>query len=183
MNRFVVILLVIFCFTEIGFTQKYFTRTGQVSFSSDTPLEKIDAHNKSGNCVIDFSTGKIEFAVLNKGFQFQKALMQEHFNENYMESNKYPKSVFKGQLDNYKEVNISKNGKIKSKIIGQLTIHGVTKDIVTEANIEIVSGKISASTSFDVAVADYGISIPSLVRESIAKNVTIKVDATLASLK
>ena len=83
---------------QVSTAQKYFSKTGQIYFVSDTPMEKIEATNKSSNCVLDMASGKLEFGVLIKGFQFEKALMQEHFNENYMESNKFPKSIFKGQV-------------------------------------------------------------------------------------
>ena len=163
--------------------QKYFTKTGSISFFSDTPMEKIEAQTKSASCVLDAASGKIEFAALIKSFQFEKALMQEHFNENYMESSKFPKSTFKGQIDNITDVDFSKNQKYKVKVSGQLTIHGVTKDIKTDATITTNNGKAECNTSFDVAVADYGITIPSVVKDNIAKNVNITVSATLEPLK
>jgi polyisoprenoid-binding protein YceI len=163
--------------------QKYFTKTGHVSFYSDTPLEKIEAQNKSSNCVLDLATGKLEFAVLIKGFQFEKALMQEHFNENYLESNKFPKATFKGQIDNYNKIDVTKNGKSTVKVSGDLTLHGVTKKLNTDAVVEVKSGKIDADATFNILVADYNISIPSLVKDQIAKSVKVKVDATLDVFK
>jgi polyisoprenoid-binding protein YceI len=163
--------------------QKYFTKTGHVSFYSDTPLEKIEAQNKSSNCVLDLATGKLEFAVLIKGFQFEKALMQEHFNENYLESNKFPKATFKGQIDNYNKIDVTKNGKSTVKVSGDLTLHGVTKKLTTEALVEVKGGKIDADATFNIIVADYNIAIPSLVKDQISKSVKVKVDATLEVLK
>ena len=163
--------------------QKYFTKTGHVSFYSDTPLEKIEAQNKSSNCVLDLATGKLEFAVLIKGFQFEKALMQEHFNENYLESNKFPKATFKGQIDNYTKIDVTKNGKSTVKVSGDLTLHGVTKKLTTEALVEVKGGKIDADATFNIIVADYNIAIPSLVKDQISKSVKVKVDATLEVLK
>ncbi len=163
--------------------QKYFTKTGHVSFYSDTPLEKIEAQNKSSNCVLDLATGKLEFAVLIKGFQFEKALMQEHFNENYLESNKFPKATFKGQIDNYTKIDVTKNGKSTVKVSGDLTLHGVTKKLTTEAMVEVKGGKIDADATFNIIVADYNIAIPSLVKDQISKSVKVKVDATLEVLK
>lgn len=163
--------------------QKYFTKTGHISFVSDTPLEKIEGHNKSSNCVLDVATGKLEFATLIKGFQFEKALLQEHFNENYMESNKFPKATFKGQISNYTKLDLSKNSKVPVKVSGDLTIHGVTKKITTDAILMISNGKIDADATFNVLVADYGIQIPALVKDQIAKSVKVKVDATLEALK
>jgi hypothetical protein len=162
--------------------QKYFTKAGVVSFYSETPVENIEAHNKSSNCVFDLETGAVAFAVLIKGFHFKKALMQEHFNENYMESNKYPNATFKGQIENYKKIDPTKNGKATVKIKGDLTIHGVTKPIVTDAEINVVNGKIDADAQFNIAVADYNISVPALVKNQIAKSILVKVDSTLEPL-
>ena len=92
------ILLVALVSFQSGIAQKYFTRNGNISFHSDTPMEKIEGHNKNSTAVIDAESGKLEFAVLIKAFHFEKALMEEHFNENYMESNKFPKASFKGQI-------------------------------------------------------------------------------------
>jgi hypothetical protein len=163
--------------------QKYFTKTGYISFYSDTPIEKIEGHNKSSSCVLDLATGKMEFGALVKGFQFEKALMQEHFNENYLESNKFPKATFKGQIDNYKDIVPTKNGKVNVKVSGKLTIHGVTKDVITDGVVTVNNGKIDADAQFNVLVADYGITVPSLVKDQIAKSVKVKVDVTLEALK
>ncbi|HKK88821.1 MAG TPA: hypothetical protein VJ917_08220 [Saprospiraceae bacterium] len=90
--------------------QKYFTRSGDISFFSQTPMENIEAHNYKATCVIDTETSRIQWAVLIKAFQFEKALMQEHFNENYMESSKYPKSTFEGALPGLSDLDLSKDG-------------------------------------------------------------------------
>ena len=163
--------------------QKYFTKTAIVTFESNTPMEKINATNKSGTCVADFDSGNVEFAILVKGFQFEKALMQEHFNENYMESSKYPKAVYKGKMEGVDKIDLSKNGKHKVKTSGQLTLHGVTKPFSNDVQLEVKDGKISTSTNFTIAVADYGIVVPALVRDNIAKNVAVKVQANLEPLK
>lgn len=156
--------------------QKYFTREGKISFSSEAPLERIEANNHKATSVLDMETGKLEFAVLIKAFQFEKALMQEHFNENYMESSKFPKSIFKGEIVNLSDVNLSKDGTYKVNVKGQLTIHGVTNEVEAPGTITVSNGEISATSNFDVAVADYEIEIPSVVREKIAKTVQISVD-------
>ena len=99
-------LLVIVATTlsSVAFGQeRFFTKTGSISFFSKTPLEDIEAHNRSVTCVLDSKTGNVQFAVLMKGFEFKKALMQEHFNEDYIESDKYPKAEFKGQIVNNSE--------------------------------------------------------------------------------
>lgn len=170
-------------FINFASGQKMFTKTGLISFFSDTPMEKIEAHNKSSSCVLDLSNGKLEFATLIKGFQFEKALMQEHFNENYMESNKFPKATFKGQIDNYVTIDLSKDKEYTVKVSGDLTIHGVTKPVATSAKLKVKGGKISSEAKFEVKVEDYDIKIPSLVKDKIAKVVNVVVSANLESLK
>ncbi|RYD80885.1 MAG: YceI family protein [Sphingobacteriales bacterium] len=163
----------------VGFTnasaQKYFTKDGDVSFFSATPMENIEAHNKKATSVLDAATGNVEFAVLIKAFEFEKSLMQEHFNENYMESSKFPKAVFKGQIVNNADVNYKKDGVYKIKTKGQLTMHGVTKDIETNGTMEVKGGKITGISTFMVSPQDYNIEIPKLVREKIAKEIKVEV--------
>ena len=163
--------------------QKYFTKTGEVSFFSHAPMEDIKAVSNTGSSVLDASNGKLQWAVLIKSFAFTKALMQEHFNENYLESNKFPKATFKGQIDNYNKIDVTKNGKSTVKVSGDLTLHGVTKKLTTEALVEVKGGKIDADATFNIIVADYNIAIPSLVKDQISKSVKVKVDATLEVLK
>ena len=140
-------------------------------------MEKIEAHNTTASTVLDASTGNIEWAVLIQGFKFEKALMQEHFNENYMESTTYPKAKFKGKIDNISSVNFKKDGDYNVTVSGQMEIHGVTKPVTATGVISVKGGAISAKSKFSVAVADYGIVIPKLVADNIAKNVDINVQA------
>ena len=181
--KFLILMGLYAIMLQSAVAQKYFTKTGHISFYSDAKLEKIEGHNKSSNCVLDLSTGKLELATLVKGFQFEKALMQEHFNENYMESNKFPKATFKGQIEKYSVLDVSKNGKFPVKVSGDLTMHGVTKKITTEAIIQVVNGKLDADATFNVLLADYNIEIPALVKDQVAKSVKVKVDVTLEPLK
>lgn len=165
------LILIIAVFTSSFLTanaqDKIFTKTGKVSFYSDSPLEKIEAHNSRATSVIEISTGAIEFSVLIKGFEFEKALMQEHFNENYMESDEYPKATFKGKITNIALIDFKKNGEYNATIEGELTMHGVTQKIITIAKINVKEGKISASGNFQVALKDYKISRPKAVAEVI----------------
>lgn len=162
---------------------RYFTRGAQISFTSNSPLEKIEASTNSGNCVLDLGTGKLEAAVLINSFNFKKALMQEHFNENYMESAKFPKAVFKGILSSPRELNLGKEGTYKTMLKGEMTIHGVSRALETEVVFRVGDGKIFAETEFDVTVADYNISIPALMRDNIAKVVRLKVRSELQEMK
>ncbi len=163
--------------------EKYFTKSGKINFTSKASLENIEALNKSVTAVLDTKSGNLQFAVLMKGFEFEKALMQEHFNENYLESHKYPKAEFKGAVVNNGEINYAKDGTYKANVKGQLTIHGQTKPVETEGKIQVKNGKILADAVFGIALADYNVEIPKLVKDNIAKIVNIEVDCTLDPLK
>ena len=171
----------------LGFTavnaQKIFTKEGNISFYSDAPMEKIEASNTGATSVVDLESGRMEFAVLIKGFQFEKALMQEHFNENYMESSKFPKSTFKGEITNLAAINFNEDGTYAANIKGDLTIHGVTKTVETTGQFVVKGGQISGNSTFTVLVADYGIEIPAVVKDNIAKEVKIMVDCAYQELK
>lgn len=163
--------------------QKHMTRTGHIWFYSHTPVEDIEAHNNQVNSVIDAESGEMVFAVLMKGFQFEKALMQEHFNEKYVESSKFPKASFKGKITNLDEIDFSQDGTYKAKVTGQLTIHGVTNDIETEGEIKVEGGKVSATALFQTAVKDYDIKIPKVVEDNIAKIIDIHVEMAYEPLE
>jgi polyisoprenoid-binding protein YceI len=156
--------------------QKYMTRTGHVWFYSETPMETIEAHNNQVTSMLDTETGDMVFAVLMKSFQFEKALMQEHFNEKYVESDKYPKSSFKGSISNLDGINFTKDGTYSTTVQGNLSIHGVTQSVTTEGSLKVAGGKIEASALFQVMPEDYKIVIPKMVRDNIAKIMDIHVE-------
>jgi polyisoprenoid-binding protein YceI len=162
---------------------KYFTKTARIFFDASSSLEKIDAINDKGTSVIDFSTGQIEVGVLMKAFLFERALMQEHFNENYVESDKFPKAVFKGTIADPSSIDKSKDGTYPVKATGKLTLHGVTKDVSTTVMFTVKNGAISAATDFKIETADYDIEIPGVVKDKIAKTVNINVQANYEPLK
>lgn len=163
--------------------QKYFTKAGEITFYSEAPMEKIEATNSSATSVMDLESGRMEFAVLIKAFQFEKALMQEHFNENYMESSTFPKATFKGQITNLGSIDFSKDGTYEANIKGDMTIHGVTQAIETTGQFVVNGEQLSGTSNFVVLVADYGIEIPAVVKENIAKEVEIKVNCNYQELK
>lgn len=163
--------------------QKYFTKTANVSFNASSSVEAIEGTTRSASSVIDATTGNMEFAVLVKSFIFAQALMQEHFNENYMESSKFPKATFKGKIDNIKEINFAKDGTYKAKISGNLEMHGVSKPITTIADIKVSGGKIKAGATFTITVADYNIAIPAAVKDKIAKTAKITISTDYQVLK
>jgi hypothetical protein len=164
------------------YAQKYFTKEGRVSFYSQAPLEDIEAHNEKATAVLDLENGEMEWALLIKAFTFQKALMQEHFNENYMESSKFPKAIFKGQIVEYEPIAIDKNNHYTFQLKGELTIHGITQPIETAVVFDVKSGKLSGQSQITVKVEDYDIDIPSIVREKIAKEVRITISADFIPL-
>ena len=139
---------------------KYMTKKGKISFYSDAQAEKIEAHNSRVSSAFDKESGKLEFVALVTAFEFEKALMQEHFNENYMESAKFPKATFKGKITNIKDVDFKKDGTYEVNIEGDLTIHGVTKKITEKGKITIKAGKISAASTFKIKLNDYGVKNP-----------------------
>lgn len=159
--------------------QRFFTRDAGVKFDATSPLEKIEGFTKSGTCVLDIKTGKMEWKVLIKGFQMEKALMQEHFNENYMESTQYPHAQFQGLITNLGEVNFAQDGKYAAQVKGQLTMHGVTKELDVSGIVKVSGGHLTLGSTLQVAAADYGISIPGVVRDKIAKTIKVTVEALL----
>ncbi len=163
--------------------QKFYTKDADVAFDANSPLEKIEGKTNKGTLVIDAASGKLESAVLVKGFHFKSALMEEHFNENYMESGKFPKAVFAGTISNFNTVNLKKDGSYPVTVTGNLTMHGVTKPVESKGNLTVKGGAITnAKAAFKVSMADFNISIPSAVREKIAKEAKIDINCTLQSL-
>ncbi len=155
--------------------QKYIARNGYIGFFSATPMENIEAHNYQASSVLDMESGEMVYSVLIKGFEFEKALMQEHFNEKYLESDKYPKSTFKGKILNIDEQNLSKDGIYDVEVEGDLSIKDVTKRIKVMGTLERKGERIVAKTKFPVRVADYNIHIPAMVKDNIAEVVDVEV--------
>ena len=171
-----IILLLLMSFSMIqGWSQgKYFTKTGSISFYSHTPMEDIKAENNQVTSIIDFETGGIVFAVLIKSFEFSKSLMEEHFNENYLESAKFPKATFDGKILNIGEVDPGKPGTYQVKVSGDLTIKDKTNKVETEGNLTVrEDGKIAGNSVFSIKTEDYNIDIPNVVREKIAESIGI----------
>jgi hypothetical protein len=162
---------------------KFYTKTGKISIFSTTSVENISAVNKSSVCLLDSKSGDLQFAVLMKGFEFRKAKMQEDFNSDYVESSKFPKSEFKGQITNNSTVNYGSNGTYKVNVNGKLTIHGVTKDVETNGTVTVNDGKMLANSIFNILIADYNIKVPKMYMDNISKSIKITVDCTLELLK
>lgn len=155
----------------------YMTKTGKVSFYSRAKsLEKVEADNNEVSSILNTQTGDLVFAILVKSFHFESALMEEHFNENYMESSKFPKATFKGKISNLASVNFAKDGAYPVTVEGELTMHGITKKVSATGSITTKAGKISASSKFSVKLKDYNVVIPSLVKDKISEDIDITAD-------
>jgi len=173
-------LLAFFCFQSQA--QRYLTKNGMISFYSNTPFETIEAKNNQVNCALDATTSDFVFKVLMQSFEFKSALMQEHFNENYVETSKFPNAKFKGKVTNVKSIDFKKDGVYPAEVVGDLTIHGVTQHISTKGSFEIKSGKVNGKCRFNLKVADYGIKIPSAVSDKFAESMQIDVNVTLEAM-
>ena len=182
LNTFIFFLSFLIFKTSFG-QEKYFTKTGKIQFFSKTSAENIDATNRSAAVILDSKTGDLQFAVLMKGFEFKKALMQEHFNSKYVESDKYPKAEFKGQITNNSEIKYTADGTYNAKVKGKMTLHGVTKDIETTGTITIKGGKIIVASTFNIQLPDYSIKVPAVNRSQISDNIRITVDCPLEVIK
>ena len=161
------------------FAQKMITRNGKITFEGSMPaFEEIKGISNTASCIFDEATGDFVVLTLIKSFKFKAPLMEEHFNENYMESNSFPKATFKGKILNFDSKKLSSN-KNSYDIEGDLTIHGVTKKVKTKINLILTGGKVIASSGFDIKPEDYKIQIPNLVKEKIAKNIETTFNFTL----
>jgi polyisoprenoid-binding protein YceI len=162
---------------------RFYTRTGNVAFICKGSLGKVEGTNSTTLAVLDSKSGAMEFVLQVKSFSFQKQLMQQHFNEEYVESDKFPEAEFKGSITNNSEINYTQQGSYVCRAKGKLTIHGVTKDIDVPATIKITDGKINAISTFTILLSDYDIKIPSLVKDQVSNVVTITVNCDLELLK
>ena len=170
-----VLFLSLIILSGTAHAQKYIAEKSFVSFFSDALLEDIKADNKKATSIINAETGDIAFSIPIKEFKFAKSLMQEHFNEKYMESETYPKATFQGKLSGF---DLKAGGVQTVKATGKLTIHGVTKDVEIPGTIEVKENKLYAKSKFMVKVADYKVEIPQLVFQNIAEEVEVTVDFT-----
>ncbi len=163
--------------------QKVFTKTGTVTFNASSPLEPIEGTTKKSVGVVDLATGKIEVQLLVKSLHFEKSLMEEHFNENYMESGKYSDAKFAGDITNFSSVNLKKDGTYPIKVKGKLTMHGMTKDVESDGTLTVKGGTvIGAKSALTIKIADYNIAIPGAVKDKIAKEAKISIDLPLQAM-
>jgi len=175
MNKLLFILLM--TLNLAGFSQdKYITRTGHAYFISHTDIIDIDGDNYQVGSILNIKTGEMIFTVLMKSFQFTLALAEEHFNENYVESHKFPKATFKGKILNIEQIDLTKAGKYSVEVEGDLTIHGETNKIKEKGLLEVKGDKIYATSKFSIALKDYKIGIPKLVADKVAPIIPISIN-------
>lgn len=161
------------------YAQKYYTKNGHVSFFSKAAMENIKAENNQVLTVLDTQTGEMQFSILIKSFHFPKSLMEVHFNENYLESDKFPTAGFKGSITNLKDILFTKDGIYKATVSGAMSIHGVTQKFNTSGTITVTGNKISIRSIFFITLADYNISIPKIVMDKVAESVEITIHSEL----
>lgn len=176
------ILLSIFIFfnlTNVLAQDKMLTKTGQVTFEASVPsFEEVKANHKAVTCILNSKTGEIASLILVKGFQFKLALMEEHFNENYIESDKFPKATFKGKIENFDLEKITSQNQ-DFTIKGKMELHGKSKDITVIAKIKKVKEAIQITSNFALNPGDFDIQIPTIVKAKVAKKVDVRLDFTL----
>lgn len=173
---FISIIFAYFFTINLG-AQTYFTKDGVISFYSSTPIEEIEAVNEKAVSIFDFDASRVEFSVLIKGFHFKNALMQTHFNENYMDSDHFPKANFKSTDFDVSSIDLKKDGQVTIPVKGILNIRGIEKEILTDVLFDISGGKFSTNCNFIVSPEDFNIEIPALVRGKIAEEIQVKVTA------
>ncbi|MGB0879845.1 MAG: YceI family protein [Polaribacter sp.] len=177
--------LIVFCFLVVSisvFSQTYFTRSGNTDFKASVEaFEPVEAKNTSTTVILKTATGDIAAQLFINAFQFKVALMQEHFNENYMDSNKYPKAVFRGKLIDFDFTNATTEKEYK--LTGILTVRGVKKEITTTANVILKENTLYIDSKFTVAPQDFKIDIPNIVRKKIADKINLTLHYELVEKK
>ena len=169
-------ILAVFCVVSIAVAnaQKMMTRTGEIKFEASMPaLEEIAAINNTSSCIFDLATGDFVALALVKAFKFKIPLMEEHFNENYIESDTYPKATFKGKIIDFDKTKISKTKSVSFFLEGDLTLHGISKPVKNTILVRIVDDKIKVSSGFTIKNSDFKIKIPNIVKNKVSEDVKI----------
>jgi len=178
MKKYSILIIILFISFSFYAQGLYKATDGEISFFSEAPVENISAVNKDVKALINAKNNEIAFIVTNVGFKFEKHLMEEHFNENYIESHKYKISVFKGKIID--KIDFTKDGTYEVTAKGTLDIHGVTVEREIKGTLTISNGKINLVSEFEVALKDHKIKIPKIVVKNIAEfvKVTLNINFT-----
>jgi hypothetical protein len=178
MKKIVFMTLMVACAVASA-QEKRITKTGSVTFEASVPsFEEVKATNSNASAVLVPETGEFASQALMKGFRFKIALMEEHFNENYIESDKYPKATFKGKIQQFDQAALSATAKDYT-IKGKLELHGKSKEITVPAKIRKTDAGIEIVSTFNVNSDDFDIEIPSVVKSKVSKNVSIHSQFTI----
>ena len=171
------LILICLLFSTQLIAQQYYTKKGNVSFFSEAPIENISAINEDVSAIIDSQTGGFAFRLKIEDFTFPNSLMQEHFNESYLESEKYPLSTFTGIIDNFSDLDLS----VMQNLVvnGSLAMHGISKDAQMKATAQMINENLYITSTFDVALEDYDIDIPKIMMYKIAEVIQVVVDMKL----
>lgn len=177
-----IILIICLILTQVALSQTYYTRTGSTEFKASVEaFEPVEAKNNSTTAILKTQSGDIAAQLFINAFKFRVALMQEHFNENYMDSDKFPKAVFRGNLKAFDFSALS--GEQEFDLSGTLTVRGVKKEINTKANVKKEGDQVTLTATFSVQPQDFDIKIPSIVRKKIADKINITIDYALVEKK
>lgn len=175
MKNVLLILLAVYSINASA-QNRYITKSGHIQFFSEAPLENIEAHNHQVGGILDLSKNEVAISLLIKSFKFDKSLMEEHFNENYLESEKFPKASFTGTFQSKEVIDLNKNASYPVTVEGKLTLHGVTRTIQATGSITVGKNQLTAKTKFQISIKDYNIEIPTLVIKNIAEVVDVTVE-------
>lgn len=172
------LILVVLCITAFQLkAQSSLSRTGTVSFYSNAAMEHIEAHNHQVITKLDVTTGQISFAILIKAFQFEKQLMYQQFNQDYLESQRFPKASFQGQIQNLSGINFNQDGTYPVSVKGILDIHGVSKGVEEKGTVTVLGKQIKINAKFPILLSDYEVKRPAILKDKIAKDVSVEIDA------
>ena len=176
------LLFLFFLTSEKNYAQAiYISENGEVTFYSYAIIEDIKATSKQVNGIINTATGEFAFIIPIRSFRFAKSLMQEHFNEKFMESDKYPQATFKGKIN--EKIDFTKDAKLKLTATGKMNIHGVEKDVTENGEINISGNEIVLTTDFNVAIDEFNIKKPQLLFNNIADTINVKLKASYIPYK
>ena len=159
----------------------YVCKNARISLYSSAPIEDIKASTSTGTSVFNAATGELDFSVAISSFKFEKSLMQEHFNSDYLESDKYPRATFKGKIQEHPD--LTKDGSFPINVVGDLTVHNVTQKRTIPGTLTVKGGVVSMSAEFMVKCTDHHIEIPKIVFHNIAESIKMNVDATYSASK
>ncbi len=174
------LLFAIFLTISVFAQEKYLTKNGTIDFEASVPaFEEVKAKNSSVTAILNTTNGEFASLALMKGFRFKVALMEEHFNENYIDSDEYPKATMKGKIANFDISQLS--GSKEYQFTGTLTLHGKSKEITTPVTLTKDGDSIKLTSKFSVTPEEFDIEIPSVVRKKVAEGVDVSVDFDLVA--